>query len=82
MATPQDKIRNLLLPGLYTVRGSYSTWPAAWEGLFAAEAAEVEAIALPSLSVSLPAAVAIGFAAAVIKNPTVSRRFLSWFKPR
>lgn len=35
---------------------------------------------LPSVvpSLNLPTAIALGMAAAVIKNPTVSRRFLPW----
>ena len=75
-----EHMRNLLLPGLYTVTGSYSTLPAQWEALFAADAVEAaEAAPLLTVPVSLPAAIAIGAAAVVIKNPTVTRRFWSWF---
>ena len=78
MAVGLVHMRDLLLPGLYSVTGSYSSMPAMWETVFATE--EVEAAApLLSLPVSLPAAFAIGAAAVVIKNPIVTRRFWSWF---
>ena len=83
MAVSISHMRDLLMPGLMSVTGSYSTMPAQWEALFAADAVE-EASAAPLLAVpvSLPAAIAIGAAAVVIKNPTVTRRFWSWFSPR
>ena len=76
-----EHMRNLLMPGLMSVTGSYSTMPAQWEALFAADAVEaVEVAPLLTVPVSLPAAIAIGAAAVVIKNPTVTRRLFSWFK--
>ena len=76
MSVQLEEIRNLLLPGLMEIRGSYTTWPGAWEGMFANPVADD--LVLPPLSPQL--VLAMGAAAAVIKNPTVSRRFLDWFK--
>ena len=75
-----ELMREALMPGLMAISGRYSTMPAQWEAMFAADAVE-EASAAPLLTVpvSLPAAIAIGAAAVVIKNPTVTRRFWSWF---
>jgi hypothetical protein len=81
MAISIENIRELLLPGLMSVSGSYSALPVQWEVMLAATE-EVEAAPLLSVPVSLPVAVAIGAAAVVIKNPTVTRRFFSWFKAR
>ncbi len=73
MAVELTAMRDLLLPGLFAVRGSYSVMPYAWVDVFAEEAA-----AIPTLN--LPAAVAIGAAAVLIQNPEVSRRSLfSWW---
>ena len=75
-------IRDILLPGLYEVTGSYSGMAAQWEATFAADAAsrkEWLVVLAEATPISLPAAVAMGVAAAVIKNPTVTRRFFSWF---
>jgi len=47
--------------------------------LYGGPASLVSDSALLSTPVSLPVAVAAGAAAAVIKNPKVTRRFLSWF---
>lgn len=73
------QIRDLLLPGLMQIRGSYSSLPALW-----AEAFE-PAIAAPHIWVpklSVPAALAVGAAAAIIKNPEITRRFWAgWFAP-
>ena len=81
MTVSVEEIRDLLLPGLQQVVCSYSTWAPQWEALFAeAEASmaeEMSALTMPP--VSLPVAVAMGAAAVVIKNPTVTRRFLGWF---
>lgn len=72
-------MRDLLMPGLIEVSGAYSKMPAMW-----AEAFE-PAIAAPHIWVpklSVPAALAVGAAAAIIKNPEVTRRFWAgWFSP-
>ena len=79
MSIDRSAIRDLLLPGLRGVVGSYSSLPAMW-----AEAFE-PAIAAPHIWVpklSIPQAVALGAAAAIIKNPEVTRRFWAgWFLP-
>ncbi len=80
MPTHLEHMRNILMPGLYSVRGSYSEIPVLWDAVFAADRA-VAATPVMSIPVSLSAAVAVGVAAAIIKNPTVTRRFFSWFKP-
>ena len=49
MAISHEQIRDLLLPGLQMVMGSYSTMPAVWESVFTAEVAEIEA-ALPAVA--------------------------------
>ena len=83
MPVSVEHIRELLMPGLMSVSGSYSTLAAQWEAVFAADAVEAKTVApLLTVPVSLPAAIAIGAAAVVIKNPTVTRRFWSWFSPR
>lgn len=69
-------IRELLLPGLMELA---STQPAAWDKVFLAPlkgegASIIFDAAAPLPTVSLPVAVAMGAAAAVIKNPVVSRR--------
>lgn len=71
MAVSIANMRELLLPGLYA--------EAHWEALFAStENAIMSDISALSIPVSVPAAVAIGAAAAIIKNPPVTRRILSW----
>ena len=71
MIVPLSEMRTLLLPGLYDVAGSYSMMRQ-WEPLFIPETPHIW---VPKLS--LPAALAVGAAAAVIKNPEVTRRFWS-----
>ena len=74
MAVCVSQIRDLLMPGLWEIRGAYSAMPSVWESVFAEEA---EA-ALPTIGV--PAALALGAAAVIIHNPEVSRRGLfSWW---
>lgn len=81
MTVSVEEIRDLLLPGLRQVVFSYSSLATHWETLFAeAEASMAEEMsALSAPPVSLPVAVAMGAAAVVIKNPTVTWRFLGWF---
>ena len=77
MAVGLEHMRDVLLPGLWEIRGSYSAVPVMWEKVFAAPV--VEEIALPLISPQ--AALAMGAIAVVIKNPKVSRRGLfSWFR--
>jgi len=81
MATIEiTQMRNVLLPGLMEIVGSYSMIPAAWESVFAdAEAKITTELAALVPPVSLPVAAAMGVAAVVIKNPKVERRSLfSW----
>lgn len=79
MAVQLSEIRDLLLPGLREVTSMYEMCPLQWSF---AETKEIVAAdifnrgVLPK--VSLPVAVAMGVAAAVIKNPVVSRRWWSW----
>lgn len=71
-------MRDLLLPGILEVASSYRALPAMWESFEPAIAAPH--IWVPKLSV--PAAIAVGAAAAIIKNPIVTRRFWAgWFSP-
>lgn len=65
-----SEIRDLLLPGLYEIRTGYV--PRGWEQFFE------PAIAAPHVWVpklSIPQAMAVGAAAAIIKNPEITRRF-------
>ena len=92
MAVNIAEIRDHLLPGLQVVVGRYASWPAQWEAFFAEEAAPLAPLAADFKvteytgtnimdHVSLPAALAIGAAAVVIKNPEVSRRGLfGWLR--
>lgn len=79
MPVELSAIRDLLLPGLRGIVGSYSSLPAMWTEAFE------PAIAAPHIWVpklSIPQAVALGAAAAIIKNPEVTRRFWAgWFSP-
>lgn len=69
-------IRDLLMPGLLEIRTAYVV---AWDDAFAAGAAE--AVSIPeAITLGPGAIVAIGAAAAVIKNPTVSRRAMFGLK--
>ena len=72
-------IRDLLLPGLYEVTGSYAGMPRYWEAMFTPQFVPATPhIWVPKLS--LPMAVAAGAAAVIIKNPEVTRRFWKgWF---
>ena len=68
------QIRDLLLPGLREIVWQYKDWPAYWEEAFTPQFVPATPhIWVPKLSV--PMAVGIGVAAAVIKNPEVTRRF-------
>jgi hypothetical protein len=71
MPVPLDKMRDLLLPGLWEITAINRTPVDRWSAY--EPAIEAPHIWVPKLS--LPAAVAIGAAAAIIKNPTITRRF-------
>lgn len=63
-------IRHELLPGLWGIYGSSQ--------FVAKESYAFVPTEITAPVVSLPVAAAMGVAAAVVKNPTVTRRFLSW----
>lgn len=71
MAIAVESIRDLLLPGLLEMRCSYEAVHAQWERILLDDPFLQ---ALPT--VSLPVAIAAGAAAAIIRNPEVSRRGL------
>jgi hypothetical protein len=70
MPIPLTNMRNLMLPGLQQMAASYALTKEQW-------AAEIfnDPILTPVKSVSLKAALLAGVAAAVMKNPIISRRF-------
>lgn len=79
MAISLAEIRDLLLPGLLQIAsGSSATM---WEVVIEFEpAVSAPHIWVPKLT--LPQAVVVGVAAAVVKNPIVTRRFWAgWFSP-
>ena len=72
MAVSVTEIRELLLPGLLQITGQYKNLPVCWESVFE------PAIAAPHLCIpklTIPQAFIAGAAAAIIKNPEVTRRF-------
>ena len=68
------QIRDLLLPGLREVTGSYRTFNAR----FPAPPLATPYIWVPKLSI--PETIAVGAAAVIIKNPTLTRRFWSGWR--
>ena len=65
------QIRDLLLPGLREMYSDYSLIQVQWDTrLFRPSAPHIW---IPKLS--LPAAIAVGAAATIIKNPILTRRF-------
>lgn len=81
MTVQLNQIRELLLPGLWDISQSFAQTQEVWaakvldSGLYVAETPHIW---VPKLS--LPEAVLVGAAAAVIKNPTVTRRFWAGWK--
>jgi hypothetical protein len=72
--TDLSTMRDLLLPGLWEVRGTYNLLPRAWDDFFTPQFAPATPhIWIPKISV--PLAFAAGAAAAIIENPEVTRRF-------
>ena len=72
MAVSVEHIRDLLLPGLREIVSQYEDFPAYWE-MAVEQTVAAPHILVPKLS--LPAAVAVGAAALIVKNPIVTRRF-------
>lgn len=70
MAININLIVDLLLPGLQAVVGNHGNWEETWAGLFVPQA---PAIWIPQLT--LPQVALVGAAAAIVKNPEVTRRF-------
>ena len=66
------EMRDLLLPGLLQITGNYERFPTMWEAAYGRSVAAPH-IWVPKLS--LPQAALLGAAAAIIKNPEVTRRF-------
>ena len=78
MAVSVEHIRDFLLPGLRGIVSQYKDFPAYWE------MAVEQTVAAPHIWVpklSLPAAVAVGTAALIVKNPIVTRRFWQGWTP-
>lgn len=74
-----ENIRDYFLPGLYQVGyGGWQDVPRQWEQLFSG-------VFVPSKphiwvpKVSLPVVIAAGAAAAIVKNPIITRRFWQGF---
>ena len=79
MAISLSQMRAELLPGLRLVAGGYERL-AGWERVFA-PSIQAPHIWVPKLT--LPGAMAVGAAVAIIRNPTVTRRFWSgWTSDR
>jgi hypothetical protein len=77
MILSMTEVRAMLLPGLFEAYygGPYSSLRQ-WDNLFIPETPHIW---VPKLS--LPATLAVGAAATIIKNPEVTRRFWSgWLK--
>lgn len=79
MAVSACEIRDLLMPGLQGVVGQYSQWPSMWAQVFEDAEPRIVASLEEATPPSIPVALAMGVAVAVIKNPTVSRRGLFWW---
>lgn len=75
MAVPLSTIRDLLLPGLITVSERYTWTSTDWRGIFGTFETTMAAPHIWVPKLMLPVAVAAGVAAAIIKNPEVTRRF-------
>lgn len=74
-------LRDLLMPGLLEISQRYSFQMTDWRGIYGAFETTPAAphIWIPKLSV--PQALVVGAAAAIIKNPVITRRFWTgWVK--
>lgn len=81
MTVELQHMRDYLLPGMYEVSMRYRSILTLWEDVFAAGTRELLIFPAEVTLPSVPAALAAGAAAAVIRNPIVTRRFLPWTKP-
>jgi hypothetical protein len=80
MPVALSNIRDLLLPGLLLMEGDYKRYSEArdqWKEMYEPSIAAPH-IWVPKLSI--PQAVALGAAAAIIHNPDITRRFWSGWK--
>lgn len=75
MPVALSHMRDILLPGMMEIAYSYRMMPLQYS-FTATETVGVNI--LPEVALPLPAALALGAAAVIIKNPVVSRRFLPW----
>lgn len=76
MAISLESLRDELFPGLMAIAGRYQPLMDSWE--FTPEAPHIW---VPKLELSLPPAVAVGAAAAIVQNPIVTRRlWMGWGK--
>jgi hypothetical protein len=75
------QMRDLLMPGILQLSGSYKALPEVWETIFELEAEPTVSaphIWIPKLTIQQT--VAVGAAAMIVKNPVVTRRFWAgWF---
>jgi hypothetical protein len=82
MPVDLGQMRDALMPGLMAIQGRYDMMPSMWQAVFDSAGREIGAIPPWSVDYMPPlapvAALAIGAAAAVMRNPVVSRRFLPW----
>lgn len=78
MPVELSHLRSVLFPGLLEIASSRS----ALAGYTEAFAPSVAAPHIWVPKLSLPQAIAVGAAAAIIKNPVITRRFWAgWFSP-
>jgi len=74
---PLTEMRELVLPGLWKVTGYMPPWSVdSYDKVFAALEEAAEFAPLPAVPLGPKAALALGAAVAVIKNPEMTRR---WF---
>lgn len=77
MPVELSQIRDLLVPGLVSYTERYSTMYTDWRGIFGTYETTVAAPHIWVPKLSLPQAALVGAAAAIIKNPEITRRFWS-----
>lgn len=82
MPVSLEHMREELLPGLRALHYSFARTKEIYAANVMNTAFDAEFLPLLSAPISLPAAVAVGAAAVVIKNPTVTRRVFSWFNSK
>ncbi len=72
MPVALHNIRELLLPGLWSIT-NFNMPPDQWNVIFQPET-------IPAAPISIPVALAVGAAAAIIANPIVTRRWFAWWE--